>query len=124
MLDAYEDVFHINANPTDKDRAAIEGKFKSTLNSSDRVAEAQTATFLALLRLADIDAARKRKGLAHKAKEELGDKNDADRGETAGSGDSRIPLNLRYQIEVHLPPTKDIEVYNAIFRSLRENLIG
>jgi hypothetical protein len=32
-------------------------------------------------------------------------------------------LNLRYNIEVHLPATKDIEVYNAIFKSLKEHLI-
>lgn len=124
LLEAYEDVFHINANPTDRDRAAIEGKFKSALNSSDRVAEQQAATFLALLKLADIDAARKRVGsLGQKANEELGRK-DFDEQEENSGPDKRIPLNLRYKIEVHLPPTKDIEVYNAIFRSLRENLIG
>ncbi len=62
LLEAYEDIFHINANPSEKDRAAIEGKFKSTHNATDRVAEQQTATFLALETLADIEASRRRKG--------------------------------------------------------------
>jgi hypothetical protein len=33
-------------------------------------------------------------------------------------------LNLGYRIEVHLPATKDVEVYNAIFRSLRDNILA
>ena len=62
MLEAYEDIFHINAHPSDKDRAAIEGRFKSAHNATDHVSEAQAATFLALLKMADIDLARRQKG--------------------------------------------------------------
>lgn len=29
---------------------------------------------------------------------------------------------LHYNIPIHLPATKDVEVYNAIFKSLREHL--
>ena len=32
-------------------------------------------------------------------------------------------LGLHYNIQIHLPATKDIEVYNAIFKSLKEHLI-
>ena len=31
---------------------------------------------------------------------------------------------LHYNIQIHLPATKDVEVYNAIFKSLKEHLIG
>lgn len=34
------------------------------------------------------------------------------------------PPGLHYNIQIHLPATKDIEVYNAIFKSLKEQLIG
>ena len=30
--------------------------------------------------------------------------------------------SLHYNIEIHLPATKDIEVYNAIFKSIKEHL--
>jgi hypothetical protein len=30
---------------------------------------------------------------------------------------------LRYNIEIHLPATKDPEVFSAIFRSLKEHLL-
>lgn len=126
ILEAYEDIFHINANPSDKDRAAIEGRFKSTHNATDRVAELQAATFLSLLKLADIDAARRCKGsLPPQLRKEEGD-DDKDHGAKPSRQtrvEMRQPLNLRYQIEVHLPATKDIEVYHAIFKSLRENLL-
>lgn len=126
LLEAYEDIFHINAMPTDKDRTAIEGKFKASHNATDRVAEAQTATFLALLKLADIEGARKRKGnFAHQIKKEDIPNNKKDtKKEPLDQYDRPVTLDLRYKIEVHLPPTKDIEVYHAIFRSLKENLLG
>jgi hypothetical protein len=32
-------------------------------------------------------------------------------------------LGLQYNIQIHLPATKDVEVYNAIFKSLKNHLI-
>jgi uncharacterized protein DUF5343 len=123
LLEAYEELFHVNANPTERDRPAIEGKFKSTHNATDRVAEQQAITFFALLKIADIEAARKRKGtLPPQLKKEVTPIDDDDRGRQRGP-DKRPQLDLRYQIEVHLPATKDIDVYHAIFKSLRENLL-
>lgn len=121
LLEAYEDLFHINANPSERDREAIEGKFKSTHNATDRVAEAQAATFLALLKLANIEAARKRRGgLPATLRKDEVEQASSEEGNKA----IRPPLNLRYQIEVHLPATKDIEVYHAIFKSLKDNLLA
>lgn len=40
--------------------------------------------------------------------------------------ETRFPvggINLGYTINLHLPSTSDVGVYNAIFRSLRENLL-
>jgi hypothetical protein len=36
---------------------------------------------------------------------------------------SSLGLNLRYTINLNLPATSDIAVFNAIFKSLRENLL-
>jgi len=48
----------------------------------------------------------------------------APRAETASTND-RLPsgLGLSYTINLNLPETTDVEVFNAIFRSLRENLL-
>ena len=55
LREAYGDLFHIKEKLSETDRPAIEGKFKSTHNASDRVAEAQAGTFLALLKHADLE---------------------------------------------------------------------
>src|SRR5262245_60152427 len=51
LRDAYTDLFHVNAKPTEADRQAIEGVFKSKHNTTDRVAELQAMTFFSLLRM-------------------------------------------------------------------------
>ena len=46
------------------------------------------------------------------------------RGGTDEAGAPAVPFaGLRYNIKVHLPATKDVEVYNAIFKSLKEHLL-
>jgi hypothetical protein len=120
---AYGDLFTISENPSSKDRKAIEGKFKSTHNVTDRVAQEQARTFFTFLDLADLSAARS--GFSAEPEEEP---TEVERGpspvtapESPAKGLGTIAL--RYNIQVHLPPTKDIEVYNAIFKSLREHLL-
>jgi hypothetical protein len=33
------------------------------------------------------------------------------------------PPALHYNIQIHLPATKDVEVFNVIFKSLKEHLL-
>ncbi len=47
-------------------------------------------------------------------------KNDS---EDATGGAEEVRLNLAYTINLVLPKTDDIAVFNAIFKSLRENLL-
>jgi hypothetical protein len=127
LRDAYEELFHIKEHPTKADREATEGRFKSVHNASDRVAELQASTFLALLDLADLTAGptpetkKKEKKEDEKEKVAIGTGGgSADKG----TGPPGLPFSgLRYNIEVHLPATKDVEVYNAIFKSLKEHLL-
>ncbi len=43
--------------------------------------------------------------------------------ETAEVGILHKPTEFHYNIQIHLPATNDISVYNAIFKSLKENLL-
>ncbi|MCG6115560.1 MAG: DUF5343 domain-containing protein [Mesorhizobium sp.] len=128
VAEAYGDIFVIKAKPTTSDLKAISGKFKSTFNQSDMQAERNARTFLALWELADQEAVAPSKLLSPP---------DADmppeapptptptplpNGVNAVSGVTNPPT-FHYNIQIHLPATKDVEVYNAIFKSLRSHLI-
>ncbi|NGZ99913.1 DUF5343 domain-containing protein [Nocardioides sp. W3-2-3] len=127
LHEAYADVFHVNEKPTPADRPAVEGLFKSKLNSSDRVAQVQAMTFYALLGRADLNA----KSLTSPLPDQLRRDEPAGALPEAESDEAvtepirpTLTTQLHYTIQVHLPATKDLEVYNAIFRSLRENLLA
>jgi hypothetical protein len=123
LRDAYADLFLIKETPSSADRASIEGKFKSYHDASDNVASLMTKTFLALLPLADLTAKTPPTSGARKPEP------DHDRIEPPRTEHMTIPPprdgtrpGLHYNIQIHLPATKDVEVYNSIFKSLREHL--
>jgi len=120
LREAYEDIFLIKAHPTDGDKAAITGKFKSFHNVSDNVATLMRRNFYTLLPLADLGSKPK--------KSETGDASTSAAEQTTTETESARPglpgaTGLHYNIQIHLPATKDVEVYNAIFKSLREHLV-
>ena len=120
LKEAYSDLFLIKERPKDSDRDLIEGKFKSTHNASDRVAKLMAATFFALLPLADLDAPDVKAFVPERAAEKP-------TAEQPPPGSPVMPPPaappLHYNIQIHLPATKDIEVFNAIFKSLKEHLL-
>jgi Family of unknown function (DUF5343) len=123
IREAYGDLFLIKENPTASDRAAIEGKFKSFHNASDNVAGLMAKTFFALLPLANL-AARSVPQAQSAAASPSASASSLPEHDAAAPvhGRSLRGAGLHYNIQIHLPATKDIEVYNAIFRSLREHL--
>ncbi len=121
LRNAYGDLFLIKERPTESDRAAVQGKFKSYHNVSTNVASLMAKTFYALLALADLTSASPPSPRAP---------------QTPPEPDSALPAtepvekkltvpasSLHYNIQIHLPATKDLEVYSAIFKSLRTHLI-
>lgn len=129
LREAYEDVFHIREVPTTADRPAVEGLFKSKHNSSDRIAQVQAMTFYGLLKNADLKAKDTGPAVPEIAKHNPAPAETPVRDEEqvvppTASELRQLTTELHYTIQVHLPATKDIEVFNAIFRSLRENLLS
>lgn len=127
LREAYEDIFHIREIPTAQDRPAIEGLFKSKHNSTDKVAQLQAMTFYALLPNANLKASDTGPSIPNSIKRpgpevERSDDNVDDVSSPVQHGS--LTAELHYTIQIHLPATKDIEVFNAIFRSLRDNLLS
>lgn len=130
LRQSYGDIFLIKEHPTQADKDAIQGKFKSFHNASDHVAGLMAKTFLSLLSLADLTTDTPGKpdtGPARKKKdvEEDDKKRDEEADEDLGPRKSKLHApGLHYNIQIHLPATKDVEVYNAIFKSLKDHLLG
>ncbi|MES2837688.1 MAG: DUF5343 domain-containing protein [Bacteroidota bacterium] len=120
IKEAYSDIFLIKAKPTTADKALIEGKFKSFHNVSDTVAGLMTKTFYALLDLADLETTSE---TTKTVTTEPTTKSDDETVFTAIRNKSHSSVGLHYNIQIHLPATKDVEVYNAIFKSLKDHLI-
>lgn len=120
LREAYADLFIIKEKPTETDRTLIEGKFKSTHNVKDRLAKLMANTFFSLLALSDLEgvAVPKPKVEKHLKEKEEKQKEENDEAKLIA------PPGLHYNIQIHLPATKDIEVFNAIFKSLKEHLLG
>ena len=125
LREAYEEIFHINERPTSSDRPAIVGKLKSEHNVSDAVEKKQATTFLALLKLADLDAKGGTKSQTTEVTTKPKDSSEKKEVPKNTNDPTRRPqdVNLRYNVEIQLPATKDIEVYNAIFKSLKEHIL-
>jgi len=122
MREAYADLFTIKANPTSADRQLIEGKFKSAHNTSERVAQLMASTFYSLLALADIRSTTAKVAPAPEPRAEVTAATSAPTAVRESSPSAHRPT-LHYNIQIHLPATKDVEVFNAIFKSLREHLL-
>lgn len=128
VREAYGDIFVIKAKPSKSDLKAIQGKFKSTFNVSETQAERNARTFLALLELADdatLYADNSEGDATEVAPEEGGTQEHFENGAPIAVTPAAPPVGpaLHYNIQIHLPATKDIETYNAIFKSLRSHLI-
>ncbi|HEX3741578.1 MAG TPA: DUF5343 domain-containing protein [Terriglobales bacterium] len=123
LKEAYSDLFTIKEKPTDADRELIEGKFRSVHNATAVTSRLMASTFYALLGLADIDA----KTDEEKRRKETDEQLQVAIPPPSGNETAREPrapgTSLHYNIQIHLPATKDVEVYNAIFKSLKGHLL-
>lgn len=120
LREAYSDIFLIKENPGVSDKVTINGKFKSYHNASDNTASLMTKTFLNLAGLADF-----RNSIPTKQPPPEPKKSEVPSADATLQPINLSPkdLSLNYNIQIHLPATKDVEVYNAIFKSIKEHLI-
>lgn len=124
IKEAYSDIFLIKEKPSASDKSLVEGKFKSFHNTSDTVAGLMSKTFFALVDLADLNGKSTTTNTnsttisESKEPEKLKENSNSGKGITSHSN-----FGLHYNIQIHLPATKDVEVYNAIFKSLKDHLI-
>jgi Family of unknown function (DUF5343) len=120
VREAYGDIFILKSKPNNSDLKLIAGKYKSTYNMSETTAERAARTFLALLEVADQEVLY---STANQPTPISTVAPSSTQSVTATSPKAGLDVGLHYNIQIHLPATKDVEVYNAIFKSLREHLV-
>lgn len=130
IRDAYSDIFVIKSRPSKSDLKLISGKYKSTYNQSEIAAERSARTFLSLLELADQDTlfgAEKMKAPSPQTGKESTENKRVPKQEDVNENkpppNKADAIEFHYNIQIHLPATKDVEVYNAIFKSLKEHIV-
>jgi hypothetical protein len=123
MRDAYADVFTVNQDAYTLTTTELKGVFARLSDKGDSVNEKMAITFKTLADMADFQAAAAAAGTdggvsAAQTGEEQKQIEVKDHGDVLDGG----AIVIHHDVHIHLPPTTDIAVYDAIFRSLRENL--
>lgn len=119
---AYADLFQIRTDAQTMTRGDVKNKMKTLSQGqvSDSVLDKMASTFKALAEQADFSVPS-----SNSTPEDVdGDEGDAARGDGGGGGeaDALAIKGLVYNINIHLPESRDPAVYDALFRSLREHL--
>ncbi|HLH64360.1 MAG TPA: DUF5343 domain-containing protein [Solirubrobacteraceae bacterium] len=135
LEEAYADLFQLRRDAQNMERSELRGRLKTLTQGqvSDAVIERMAMTFQALAKLADFGAPRSQQGAARdQASEEVVDAGAFENG----SGPTRPPAPLPtgadglrlggfvYNIELHLPESRDPAVYEALFKALKAHLLG
>ena len=124
IREAYGDLFAVNQKAYEMTSQKVKLKLKSLLHGkkSDAVLKKMATTFVTLCSLADFSGIPKT--MEKKKADTVPDKEKVIIKESSKSkADVSKELSLKYSINIELPNTRDQLVYDAIFRSIRENLL-
>jgi len=124
---AYDDLFKLNTKANEKDAAWVKNKLKMLTQGakSDAVLSKMTATFIAFCKEGDFSSEAN-----IPAKESAKEPQTEVRTDEPRYTQDHPPAQprphrfaLAYNINIELPAVRDQGVYDAIFKSLRENLL-
>ena len=124
IREAYGDLFAVNQKAYEMTSTQVKRKLKSLLHGkkSDAVLKKMATTFVTLCSLADFSGIPKI--MEKKRVDTTPDKEKVIIKEPSkAKADVSKELSLKYSINIELPNTRDQLVYDAIFRSIRENLL-
>jgi hypothetical protein len=132
IREAYDDLFRVNKDAQNMDENEVKNKLKTLTRGekSDNVLGLMAKTFVSLSQLADWDKPDATPGEASAAG--LGavaaGGPPAAKPAAGGAGAGGKPSDrytaggVHYNIQIHLPASRDSAVYDAIFKSLKEHL--
>jgi hypothetical protein len=126
VRDAYTDLFQVNANAQEMTVAEVKAKMKTLTKGqySDKVIGQMASTFRALVEIADFSAVNQQSPIAKHDEEPAVDDRPTPQLPLEGAVPVRQLGGLVYNINLHLPESRDPAVYDALFRSLTVHLFG
>lgn len=115
----YNELFTINTNINEAPDEEVKGAIARITGKEQKDVKRIFSTFKALCSYADFSI----DDTVDVRKNEQNEKNENSNSKTMNDNISNIMPNFHYNIQIHLPATTDISVYNAIFKSIKENLL-
>lgn len=122
IREAYSDLFAVRNDAQTLSVDEVKNKLKTLTQGqkSEKVISLMASTFKALCSYADWDVKKSAQADKQTVKEPSG----VPAPKNQSNADKEILLpNLNYNIQIHLPETRDMAVYDAIFQSLKEHLL-
>ena len=120
IMEAYEDLFNINVNAQTLSTDEVKNKLKTLTQGqkTEKVISLMAMTFSALCAVADWNVKEKKNKIQEESKkQELKPVE-----EKIITSSKKEKLELHYDIQIHLPETRDEAVYDAIFSSMKKHL--
>lgn len=123
IREAYSDLFNIKKDAHNLPADEVKNKFKTLFQGkkSDKVLGLMATTFTKLCEFADWES--KTKPEEALKKEELKPKVKEQEKQSVERPLNKDGLGLHYNIQIHLPESRDQAVYDAIFVSLKNHLL-
>jgi hypothetical protein len=125
IAEAYDDLFRINKEAYKLSEDEIRNKLKTLTRGekSENVISWMAKTFKSLSDYADWSRAARAHPLIPAPSSERASEATSESSSPQISAAKPKIGGLHYNIEIHLPATRDAAVYDAIFRSLREHIM-
>jgi len=126
IKEAYSDLFTINVKANEMTPNDVKNKLRTLTqgSKSEAVLQFMANTFTALCKYADFSKQTDKEIMTVKKKDpETEELHKNDQKLTHELINKKITTEMHYNIQIHLPETRDITVYDAIFKSLKEHLL-
>lgn len=135
LEEAYADLFQLRRDAQKMERNELKGRFKTLTQGqvTDNVVDKMVGTFQAFAKVADFDATGQpdrgvdlngNGGAAVDGNDDAGDGAHRN-GDLSPSSTDVIRLGgFVYNVELHLPDSRDPAVYDALFKSLKAHLLS
>lgn len=122
--EAYEDLFNLRKDAQNLTNEEVKNKLKTLTQGqkSDKILSLMAMTFRAFCDIADWDQLGQNKVSKNAENLPLDNKLSVTIPTPIGK-EQQIGMNLHYNIQIHLPETTNMAVYDAIFQSLKKHLM-